>query len=131
MENKISYYSEQTVPLGTIPPKTHRLPHVEERDWTHHPGQPCCRRRARQSHLSHTSQRLHNGSFLCRAQQTTPSSGRGCSRVSNPSQADLWGVTLGYIYDSTSWDEGGPKRDHQENIRNEPNETLQVEGFYF
>lgn len=73
----------------------------------HHRGRPCCRRRARLSHPSHTSRRLRSGSFLCRAQQTAPSSGRGCSHVSSPSQASLWGVTLGYIYDSISWDEGG------------------------
>lgn len=81
----------------------------------HHLDPPCCQRKARQSHPSHTSQKQHSGSFLCREQQITPSSDRGCSRVSSPSQASLWEVILDDKNDSTSWDEGEPKRDHEEN----------------
>jgi hypothetical protein len=99
-------------------------------DFKYHPDQPCCQRRAKQSHPFHTSQKQHSGLFQCREQQITPSSGKGCSYVSSPSQVNLWEVTLGYIYDSTSWDEDGPKMDHKENAMNELNAVFQVDGLY-
>lgn len=103
---------------------------MQERSIKYHPDQPCCRRRARQSRLSRTSQKRHSGLFLCRGQQITPSSGRGCSRVSSPSQADLWEVTLGCIYDSASWDEGGPKTEHEEKVIKEPNSMFEGNGLH-
>lgn len=75
----------------------------------HHLDQPCCRRRARQSHPSRTSQKQRSGSFLCRAQQITPSSDTGCSHVSSPSRASLWEVILDGKCDSVFWDEGEPE----------------------
>ena len=111
--HKIPYYYEHVLSVGSIS--------LQKKSFKYHLDQPCCQKRAMQNHPSHTSQRQHSGSFLYRKQQTTPSSERGCSRVSSPSQASLWEVILGDIYDSPSWDGGGPKMDHEENTTSELN----------
>lgn len=103
---------------------------AEGRFLKYHLDQPCCQRRARQSRLSHTSQKQHSGLFLYTEQQIIPFSDRGCSHVSSPSQVNLWEGTRGYIYDSVAWDEGGPKMEHEENITNEPHSMFQVSGFH-
>ena len=98
---------------------------LQKTSFKYHLDQPCCQRRARLNHPSHTSQKQHSGSFLCREQQITPSFGRGGSRVSSPSQASLWEVIPGYMYESFSWVGGEPKMDHEENTTSELNAMFQ------
>ena len=98
---------------------------LQKTSFKYHLDQPCCQRRARLNHPSHTSQKQHSGSFLCREQQITPSSDRVCSRVSSPSQASLWEVILGDMYGLFSWDGGEPKMDHEENTTSELNAMFQ------
>ena len=105
--HKIPYYHKHVLSLGSIS--------LQKTSFKYHLDQPCCQRRARLNHPSHTSQKQHSGSFLCTEQQITPSFGRGRSLVSSTSQASLWEVILGDRYDSFSWDVGEPKMDHEEN----------------
>lgn len=106
--------------LSCYKPLSHgrRKHHIQRKVGNYHPDRPCCRRRARLSRPSRTSQKPHSGLSLCREQQTAPSSDRGCSHVSSPNQADPWEVTRGYIYDSAAWDEGAPER-KQQNVLSE------------
>lgn len=117
-------------PPRTIPAQRRKGPQGEGRYLSYHLDRPCCQRRARQSHPSRTSQKQHSGLFLCREQQTVPSSGRGCSRASSPSRVNLWEVTLGCIYGSVSWDEGGPETEQEGNVAHGPDSALQAKGLY-